>query len=433
MQEIVLRRDGKIIDQNQERQPSQSRAVAVVCILFFLVYLGNSLWLSLFPNYLLRLGMNSLLIGVILVVYNASLSLTFLPSGRLSDRLGRRPLIVAGSSLLALSTLLLSLTRQTETTVLAVIGQGIGLGLLVPSGNALISDVVSGKGSGFAFAMYQIATLSAAVVGSFAAGALAMGIGFPTMFLLSATVAGSTAIIGYLTVPETITGKVSGYASAVTESLRSSIKGTARILQSNRELALLTGALVIHVIGFSIINPFIPLYAEKGIRLDISQVGIIMSVWNAGIAVAQIPSGRMTDRIGARPMLLAHFVLSSFSWVIYAWSWNLESAIATMLFFGVVGALDMPARRTIMIEYATAEAGKATIIGSLDAITGFIGIFGPLIGGFMWEQMGYAAPFQTAGLINAFACVPLIVIMRRRAALRSASAPSQAAHEYRRS
>src|SRR3990170_7089478 len=112
MQEIVLRRDGKIIDQNQERRPSQSRAVAVVCILFFLVYLGNSLWLSLFPNYLLRLGMNSLLIGVILVVYNASLSLTFLPSGRLSDRLGRRPLIVAGSSLLALSTLLLSLTRQ---------------------------------------------------------------------------------------------------------------------------------------------------------------------------------------------------------------------------------------------------------------------------------------------------------------------------------
>jgi len=419
-QEIVLRRDEKIVDQNQEQQPSQSRAVAVVCILFFLVYLGNSLWLSLFPNYLLRLGMNSFLIGVILVVYNASLSLTFLPSGRLSDRLGRRPLIVAGSSLLALSTLLLSLTRQAETTVLAVIGQGIGLGLLVPSGNALISDVVSGKGSGLAFAMYQIATLSAAVVGSFAAGALAMSIGFPTMFLLSATVAGSTAIIGYLTVPETITGKVSGYASAVTESLRSSIEGTARILQSNRELALLTGALVMHAIGFSIISIFIPLYAEKGIHLDISQVGIVMSVWNAGIVVAQIPSGRMTDRIGARPMLLAHFVLSSFIWIIYAWSWNLESAIAIMLIFGVVGALDMPARRTIMIEYVTAEAGKATIIGSLDAITGLAGIFGPLVGGFMWEQMGYAVPFQAAGLINAFACVPLIVIMRRRAALRSA-------------
>jgi MFS family permease len=277
--------------------------------------------------------------------------------------------------------------------------------------------------------MYQIATLSPAIVGSFAAGALAMGIGFPTMFLLSSTLTGCTAIIGYLMVPETITGKVSGYASVVKESLRSSVAGTSRILRSNRELALLTGALVIHVVGFSMINPFIPLYAEKGIRLDISQVGIIVSVWNAGIAVAQIPSGRMTDRFGARPMLLAHFVLSSFSWVIYAWSWNLESGIDTMLFLGVVGALDMPARRTIMIEYATADTGKATIIGSLDAITGLTGVLGPLIGGFMWAQMGYAAPFQAAAFLNAFACAPLTAIMRRRATLRSTSPVSQAAPE----
>jgi MFS family permease len=427
--EAVRRREQEILDQTQERQPSQPRAVAIVCILFFLVYLGNSLWLSLFPNYLLRLGMNSLLIGITLMVYNASLSLTFLPSGRLSDKLGRRPLIIVGSLLLALSTLYLGLTRQTETTVLAVIGQGVGLGLLVPSGNALISDVASGRGAGFVFAIYQIATLSAAVVGSFGAGALATDLGFPTMFLLSAALTGSTAVIGYLMVPETITGKVSGYASVVTESLRSSITGTVRMLQSNRELALLTGALVIHAIGFSMINPFVPLFAEEGIHLDISKVGIIISVWNAGLAVAQIPSGRMTDRVGARPMLLTHFALSSLSWVIYAWSWNFESGITTALFFGIVGALDMPARRTIMIEYATAEAGKATIIGSLDAITGLTGIFGPLIGGFMWEQMGYAAPFQAAGLINAFACAPLIVIMRRRAALRSEPTASHAAPE----
>lgn len=401
--------------------------MTVVCSLFFLVYLGNSLWLSLFPNYLLRLGMSSLLIGVILMVYNASLSMTFLPSGRLSDKLGRRPVIIAGSSVLALSTLWLGLSRQPETTVLAVIGQGIGLGLLVPSGNALISDVVSGRGSGFAFAMYQVSTLSAAVVGSLAAGVLAMSVGFPEMFMFSAALTGFAAIFGYLAVPETITSKASGYTSAVTESLRSSITGTARILRSNREVALLAGALVIHAMGFSIINPFIPLYAEKGVHLDISQVGIVIGVWNAGITVAQIPSGGLTDRLGARPMLLAHFLLSSLSWVIYAWSWNLESAIATMLFFGVVGALDMPARRTIMIEYATAEAGKATIIGSLDAITGLIGILGPVIGGFLWAQMGFAAPFQAAGVINAFACLPLILIMRRRAALSSASTVTQGA------
>jgi DHA1 family multidrug resistance protein-like MFS transporter len=395
--------------------------VAIVCSLFFFVYLGNSLWLSLFPNHLLRLGMNSLLIGIILMVYNASLSLAYLPSGRLSDKVGRRPLIVVGCSLLAAGTLWLSLSSQAETTVLAVIIGGVGLALLVPSGNALISEVASGRGSGSVFAFYQIATLSATVVGSFAAGALAESAGFSKMFLISGIIAGATAVFGYLMIPETLGGKAGDYVSAVSESLRSSFTGTATLLRSNRELALLASALVIHSIGFSVINPFVPLFAEKGIRLDISQVGIIISVWNAGLALAQIPSGHMTDRFGARPLLLTHFVLSSFSWVFYALSWNLESGIATVFFFGIVGALDMPARRTIMIEYATAEEGKATIIGSLDAITGVVGIVGPLIGGILWAQIGYAAPFQLASFVNVFACVPLIAIMRSRARRRSIS------------
>ena len=375
--------------------------------------MGNSLWLSLFPNHLLGLGMDSLLIGLTLMVYNASLSITLLPSGRLSDRLGRRPLIVAGSSLLTISTLWLSATTQTWTMLLAVIGDGMGLGLLIPSGNALVADLVRGRRSGFAFAVYQIATLSAAVIGSFSAGALAESMGFPRMFAFSAVLAGAAAVLGYLMVPETLTSRVSGYASMVTESLRTSVSGTRRLLRSNKELALLTGALMIHAIGFSIINPFIPLFAEKGIHLSIAEVGITISMWNAGITMAQIPSGHLTDRFGARPLLLTHFVLSSFSWAIYAWSWSLESAVVTALFLGVVGALDMPARRTIMIEYATAQAGKATIIGSLDAITGTVGVIGPLIGGLVWAQIGYAAPFQLASIINAFACVPLIAVMRK--------------------
>jgi MFS family permease len=398
--------------------------MAIVCGLFFIIYLGNSLWLSLFPNYLLRLGMGSVLIGTTLMVYNAALSLTYLPSGRLSDRLGRRPMILVGSSLLAFSTLWLSLSKDPNTTLVAVIGQGIGLGLLVPSGNALISDVVVGQGSGFAFAIYQIAILSASVIGSFVAGALAESVGFPTMFGVSAVLVAGTIVFAYFSVPETLTRKLAAYSSAVSESLRSSVSGTVKLLGSSRELAFLTAGLVIHGLGFSMVNPYFPLYAEEGIHLDIAQVGIIISVWNAGIAIAQIPSGRLTDRFGARPLLLAHFVLSSVSWAVYPWSWNLASGIGAIFFSGIVGALDMPARRTIMIEYATEQAGKATIIGSLDAITGLVGIVGPLIGGLAWAQLGNSAPFQLGSFVNAFACVPLFVIMRRKALHKSSSSVS---------
>ncbi len=397
------------------QQPSQTQGVAVVCILFFIVYLGNSLCLSLFPNYLLRLGLSSLSIGISLMVYNASQSLTFLPSGRLSDRLGRRPLIISGSLILTLSNLSLSLSSRIETTILALVGQGIGLGLLVPSGNALMSDIVSGRGSGLAFALYQISTLAASIIGSFAAGALAERAGFNIMFAFGAVLLGTTTVFGYAMVPKTHGHSTSGYGSAVAQSLRSSVSGTANILRSNRELTLLTTALVIHAIGFSMISPFIPLFAEEGIHLDIAQVGVLISTWYVGLTIAQIPSGHLTDRFGARPLLISHFILSSISWTLYAFSPNFETGLVSTLFLGIVGALDMPARRSIMIEYATPEAGKATIIGSIDAVTGAVGISGPMIGGLVWSYFGYAVPFHVAAVVNAFACVPLLAIMRRRA------------------
>jgi MFS family permease len=358
--------------------------------------------------------MSSFLIGVVLMLYSASLSLGYLPSGRLSDRVGRRPLIVAGTSLLAVGILWLSLSSRVETTVLAVILSGMGLALLVPAGNALISEVVSGRGSGSVFAIYQIATLAASVVGSFVAGLLVEDMGFSKLFLLSAIITGAAAVLAFVMVPETLERKVAGYASAVRESLHSSGKGTVMMLRTNKNLALLAGALVIHSIGVSMINPFVPIFAEKAIRLDIFQVGMILSVENAGTAIAQLPSGHLTDRHGAKPLLLAHFVLSSLCWIFYTLSPNFEVGVVVMLLYGVVTALDMPARRTIMIEYATAEAGKATIIGSLDAISGTVGIIGPLIGGIALAQMGYAAPFLLASVVNAFACVPLLTIMRAR-------------------
>lgn len=356
--------------------------------------------------------MSSLLIGVVLMLYNASLSLGYLPSGRLSDRVGRRPLIVAGSLLLAVGILWLSLSSHAVTTVLAVIIAGLGLALLVPAGNALIAEIISGRGSGSVFAIYQIATLSASVVGSFMAGLFVEDVGFSKLFLLSAMITVAAAVLGYFMIPETLERKVHGYALAVKESLHSSGKGTVTMLRTSRRLALLTVALVIHSVGVSMINPFIPIFAEKAIRLDIFQVGMIISVMNAGTAIAQVPSGHLTDRYGAKPLLLAHFVLSSVSWVLYVLSWNLEGGITVMLFYGIVAALDMPARRTIMIEYTTAEAGKATIIGSLDAISGTAGMIGPLIGGIVSAQMGYAAPFLFGCIVNIFACVPLLKIMR---------------------
>jgi len=76
----------------------------------------------------------------------------------------------------------------------------------------------------------------------------------------------------------------------------------------------------------------------------------------------------------------------------------------------------MPARRTIMIEFSSDGGGKATVIGSLDSLIGTIGIVAPFIGGALWAQIGYTAPFFFGSAINAIAILPLMLLIKEERA-----------------
>jgi MFS family permease len=162
------------------------------------------------------------------------------------------------------------------------------------------------------------------------------------------------------------------------------------------------------------LNPYIALYATYSVRLDVVQTGIVVALWNLGMISTQIPFGRMTDKLGGEPMLFMHFILSTVSWVAYAFSNSFLTATVTMMIFGIIGAMDMPARRTIMLEHATGDSGKATIIGVIDSITTGVGIVAPLIGAIGWAEIGYSAPFMIGAFVNVFACLPMLVLLRRK-------------------
>jgi DHA1 family tetracycline resistance protein-like MFS transporter len=139
-------------------------------------------------------------------------------------------------------------------------------------------------------------------------------------------------------------------------------------------------------------------------------IGVMIMAYNASLSLTFLPYGRLSDRLGRRPPMLAGSSLRalSTSWL----SISQDRAETTVLAVGIGVAQSVPARHTMMIEYATAKAAKATITGSLDTITGMMGVIGPLVGGFVWSQMGYVAPSHLAGLVNAFAYVPLLAIRR---------------------
>ncbi|MEM2904434.1 MAG: MFS transporter [Candidatus Bathyarchaeia archaeon] len=390
------------------------RNVPVLSLSFFALTLGNGLWLSLLSIYLDSLGFSPFLIGLTLTSYNAAMSLVFLPSGRLSDMVGRRVPLLLGCLTVAAGTLLLRFAHTAEVMIPLLIVVGVGQGLMGPSSTALIAESVAPSKSGLAFSVYFIASISASMVGSASSGILAGLFGYERLFLAAGLLGFASLAALYLLVREP-SGRWNGsLGSAVQRSLRDSLSGTVFLLRSQRDLLFLAVALSFHTFGLSMINPYVTLFAKEAVNMSLAEAGFMMSFQSLGLLVAQVPFGNMTDRFGARAMLLAHFVLSSLSWSFYAGSTSAPVAYVTVLFFGVIGAMDMPARRTLMMEYSSEKVGKATVVGSLDAIIGLSGIAAPTIGGLAWSSLGYKAPFHLAATLNIGASIPLVMLLKRR-------------------
>ena len=398
----------------KDQQPrGLERNVVVMCISFFILTLGYSLWYQLFSVYLDSIGLTTIWIGTVMTGYNASVSLTSMPSGRFSDRVGRRTPIMIGGSLIIIITFLLNFSKEPISILLLMISFGFSMGLMVPSANALIAESISSKHSGIAYSGFYVSMQAANIVGSALSGFIASQYGYSSWFFLGILLTMISVIFMYVYIKENMLRK-SSYIAEFKNSVTTSFSGTISLLRSEKELTLLTIALSIHSFSFYLLYPYVSLFAVKSIFLNETQAGIVVSFWMFGITMALFPAGLMTDKLGGRITILIHVILSSFSWSLYTISQNFQIAIITMFIFGSVAALDMPARRAIMMEFSTEESGNATIIGTLDSITGMSGIIAPFIGGIIWNTFGYYMPFIIGSLINLCASIPLLSLARRK-------------------
>jgi MFS family permease len=126
--------------------------------------------------------------------------LVLLPAGQFADRVGRRPVLVAGCALSMSSFVLLALTTSLPTYLVAMGMLGFGSGLLDVAPGAVVGDVVVGRG-GPVFAAYSMSGDVANVVGPVATGALAEA-SYGDAFALTAGILAFATLSGVV-MPET--------------------------------------------------------------------------------------------------------------------------------------------------------------------------------------------------------------------------------------
>lgn len=126
-----------------------------------------------------------------------------IPSGYLSDRAGRRTLLIVGLSVSAATTVLVGLTSSLPVFLAAAYLTGAATGIFVSPQQAAVADVVGSRArSGTAVATFQMMADLGSIVGSVVVGQLAEHASFGVAFLVSGGVL-LLAALGWTMAPET--------------------------------------------------------------------------------------------------------------------------------------------------------------------------------------------------------------------------------------
>ena len=139
--------------------------------------------------------------GYGLFVSAAAQAVLLLPGGRLTDNVGRRPPLLAGTALAVASCALLAVSATLPAYLLAMVLFGAGFALLSPASSAIVGDVAGGRG-GTVVAGFQMAADIGAVIGPVAAGWLADEVSYGAAWAACAAVL-SLGMVMSAVMPET--------------------------------------------------------------------------------------------------------------------------------------------------------------------------------------------------------------------------------------
>lgn len=168
------------------------------------------------------------------------------------------------------------------------------------------------------------------------------------------------------------------------------------MLRNNRRLSSIFLIVFIDLLGFGLILPLLPYYAETFGATDF-EVGLLVAVYAAAQFVATPLLGRLSDRVGRRPVLLISIAGNLVGFVLLALAQSLEMLFVARILAGFTGGNISVAQA--YISDVTDARSRARGLGLIGAAFGLGFIIGPALGGLL-SQWGFAVPALGAAALS---------------------------------
>jgi MFS family permease len=348
------------------------------------------------PLLVARLGGGAAEAGAIVATRSVFQAVVSLPLGAVGDSLGPRRTLasaVAANAGINLIPLLAAASGWTLPLYAWALLSGAAAGLYLPAMSAYVAGAAGERHRGSAFGWLTLFTHSGVAVGP-AIGGLVWDAAGPFAAFLAAALLGVLAIIG----PSFMRGDVrtrvdfSGVPAAI-----------AAVARDRLVIAVWLSATAIGL-PWGTVTALLPIFATS-IGITAATVGLLLSVQSLVNAASRVPLGRIIDRRGVSPMLIAGAAVT------YGLILSLLGLQRTPLGIGLVISLGVLAIALgvmgIQVYLSSRVAGqlRATALGGYNAfLSAGLGL-GPLLAGMVSDARGFEAGFASAGLAGVLVAV----------------------------
>jgi DHA1 family tetracycline resistance protein-like MFS transporter len=165
--------------------------------------------------------------------------------------------------------------------------------------------------------------------------------------------------------------------------------------QRRSPLAIIFVTVFIDLIGFGIVIPVLPLYAER-FGASPLVVGLLLAAYSAMQCLCAPLLGKLSDRVGRRPVLLISIIGTGIGFLLMGLARTLWLLFVARIIDGMTGGNISTAQA--YIADVTPPEQRSRSMGLIGAAFGLGLIFGPAIGGLL-SHVSLAAPFFFAALL----------------------------------
>jgi MFS family permease len=368
--------------------------LGVVCAASFVVWAGFGAILPMLPLFLQDQAHASVfLIGVIAAAYYLGALIFSAPLGRLSDSIGRKPVIVSGVALYAVATLLFLSTKHPTWFIFFRFLEGVGAAAVGPAGQALIADLTTERTRSRAYGWLTTAQFGGLVAGPGLAAILSGVIGdgsvwaFYAIFLFGGVASALTVMVLLFAIKEPEHARQ-----------RRQIKvdhPPYRQLVTKPVMAFLIVAVTGHF-AMGVWEVLWSLWLDH-LGASASFISLTWVAFSVPMLFA-FAGGYLADRYNRWLLMVSGYGLSAVTWIIYGATTNFTLFLVVNVLEGFAVAWSYPAKQAFLVQVVPARW-----LGSVQGLEGtsmqVAALVGTIAAPLLYEHL-YGFVISLAGFIS---------------------------------